>query len=142
MNETTQTYGLGTNVPLAAEQQINKFGKFKDADVLYAAYKNLESEFTRRNQELKTVREEAEQLQSQIETLQSRLAGILQDEEFIDQCVQNEEIYSRAVLAFLNSKANTPAVPVLNSEIGQAAATALGKPKTLEEAKKLAELIL
>jgi len=56
--------------------------------------------------------------------------------------VANEAIYAKAVLAFLNSKSNGIAIPVLTGEVGQAAALAPKKAKTLEEAKRLASLIL
>jgi len=135
------------NTPVTADEQLEKkfeYGKFKDADALYSAYQSLEAEFTRRNQELKQAKETASEAAIKTTELQNKLHSILDDEEFIDKCVQNEQVYSRAVLAFLNSKSNTQtdAVPVLTAQMGQPAAAVIAKPKTLEEAKRLAKLIL
>jgi len=130
-------------VAIADEQIEKKFGKFKDSDALYTAYKNLESEFTRRNQELKIVKEASIGLETKVADLTSRLDSILDDEEFIDKCVANEQVYSKAVLAFLNSKSSDEVViPVLTGSVGQATGVVPKKAKTLEEAKKLAKLIL
>jgi len=133
-----------TTLPATCDTQAEKrFGKFKDAYTLYTAYKNLESEFTRRNQELKQAKDIASEASGKTAELENRLTNILDDEEFINKCVANEQVYSRAVLAFLNSRSNNAdVVPVLTGGVGQAAALAPKKAKTLEEAKRLAVLML
>jgi len=126
----------------AAKQIMQKTGKFKDADALHKAYKELESEFTKRNQELSKCRELVRGLEAQLAVAQERIDNILSDESFRDKAVLDEGIFAKAVERFLNARRLSDSVPLLTSGMGQAAASVVRKPKTLAEASKLAAQLL
>jgi len=130
-------------VDSTAQAQITKkFGKFEDENALYEGYKSLESEFTKRCQEHKKLKEVVNDLTTEVASLQNKMSNILADEEFIELAAKDKNIYQRAVLDFLNSKASVDIMPVLGSGIGQAAAAVVAKPKNLREASALALKLL
>ena len=133
---------VGVADPAECLPADNKYGKFENADTLYEAYKNLESEFTRRNQELSKAKQSSQELQGQVQQLMAKLENILSDNDFCIKAAANDSVYRLAVEHFLTSKTNETAVPVLTAGIGQTVAIKAAKPKTLEEASKLALALL
>ncbi|MCL2847576.1 MAG: hypothetical protein FWE13_02340 [Firmicutes bacterium] len=126
------------------EHQTQKFGKFQNANALYSAYKSLESEFTKRNQENSNLKKSTLELEETIDKLTVKLNNILDDEEFIAKATLTPSISEQVIKSYLNSKAseNVTVIPVLTSKMGQAVVARTTKPKTLEEAKVLATVLL
>jgi len=129
----------------AQNQVNNKFGKFSTAEKLFEAYNNLEKEFTKQNHALYKERDVVKELQDSLDCAKKELAialerleNILCEEEFIETCSNNEDVFNRVVEKFLGSRRDIEVAPVLTSRLGQAAASRVTKPKTLEDAKRLA----
>ncbi|MCL2374910.1 MAG: BREX-1 system adenine-specific DNA-methyltransferase PglX [Firmicutes bacterium] len=120
------------------EKKSSPYGKFADAESLYQAYRALESEFTRRSQESAKIKKELEEENNR---LALQFAGILSDEDFLEKMAHDERITERVIRNYLTSKLGTGDVPMLTGG-GAPCASSVKKPKTLEEAKALAELML
>lgn len=70
-------------------------------------------------------------------------AAIASDEEFIDAYARRSELIKAKVIAdYLRSLSHTGGVRLLGESVGKSALSPLKKPKTLSEAKKLAELYI
>lgn len=70
-------------------------------------------------------------------------AAIASDEEFIDAYARRSELIKAKVIAdYLRSLSHTGGVRLLGESVGKSALAPLKKPKTLSEAKKLAELYI
>lgn len=70
-------------------------------------------------------------------------AAIASDEEFIDAYARRSELIKAKVIAdYLRSLSHTGGVQLLGESVGKSALAPLKKPKTLSEAKKLAELYI
>ena len=70
-------------------------------------------------------------------------AAIASDEEFIDAYARRSELIKEKVIAdYLRSLSHTGGVRLLGESVGKSALAPLKKPKTLSEAKKLAELYI
>lgn len=94
--------------------------KFKSVDALAHAYEQLESEFTRRSQRLKSLEEEL------------KTAAPTQEEIFA-AASQNEEVRARIIGEYLQT---LKGVPLMVGGVGVAAPAR--KPKTIAEAGDLA----
>lgn len=70
-------------------------------------------------------------------------AAIASDEEFIDAYARRSElIKAKVIVDYLRSLSHTGGVRLLGESVGKSALAPLKKPKTLSEAKKLAELYI
>ena len=129
-----------TEVPFypQEDEKSSPYGKFADAEALYQAYRALESEFTKRSQESAKIKKELEEENNR---LALQFAGILSDEDFLEKMAHDERITERVIRNYLTSKLGTGDVPMLTGG-GAPCASSVKKPKTLEEAKALAELML
>ena len=117
------------------QPEDSKFGKFVSGEALYSAYRALESEFTKKAQENSKLKQVVIDLEN----------SAFAEENFVEKAAQTREVIERVVKDYLNSKlknATTVAIPVLTSKLGQAAAARVVKPKTLEEAGRLAAKLL
>ena len=120
----------------------NQFGKFKDADSLFNAYKALESEFTKRSQELVAAKEAVKNAREEYDRLTCNLNNILDDDDFVVKAADDERVYNKAIEKFLITKRQTPNIPMLNNEFGVPAVSGVVRPKTLEEAARIALKII
>ena len=128
-----------------------KFLRKEDSNPLQKAYKALEAEFTKRCQQLAFLREENEKLKQTVQSLSSQLEGgvhpdygqILCDEVFLNEyALHDERLKSMIIANYLKSLSSRNAVSVLRGGVGESALTPVSKPKSLAEAKKLAEIII
>lgn len=127
---------------IEAQKRQNKFGKFPGGAELYKAYCALEAEFTKRCQEFKRLEGSLLQAGEENRSLKERLAKILDDEDFLEKAALNERLSDKVIRAYLARFNGLRNVPLLKSGSGFAATVPAKKPKTLEEAKALAERFL
>jgi len=123
-----------------------RIGKFTSPETLLKAYECLEGEFTKRCQKLKDAEKENEGLRAAAADKGRRIADakeILADESFLtDHVLTNEGISNRFITKYLEGL-ETGVVPrVMSSKNGSATLTPPKIPKSLEEAKRLADVIL
>ena len=121
------------------EHEKTELGKFADAAALYKAYRSLEAEFTKRCTEIKTQREAARILTEENAALRKKLENILFDAEFLEKAAADEQIKACVIHNYLSSLGSSVCPPVLKGNSGFFAGAKLKKPKTLEEARRLAE---
>lgn len=100
------------------------YGKFSSAEELFGAYRALEREFTRRCMRLKDA-------ENEIAALRARLAAL-----------EENDAAEKAVEEYLMSVLSSAPAPSLNSSVGSSALTPVRKPKSLGEARALAEKML
>jgi len=127
--------------PLGAPQKT-AYGKFADAESLFKAYKALEAEFTKRCQELKALEHGLRVSEEELLALKTRLETVLDDEDFLDKAALDGRVQERVIRTYLTARTGLPCTPLLRTGFGFAAGTAVRKPKTLEEARTLAEELL
>ena len=106
------------------------FGKFGSAEELLKAYRALEAEFTKRCQRLKIAETALAETREKLAAAQSGNAEI------------SAEAAEKIIEDYLRSVLSNKSVPVLNSDFGQGVLTPVRKPKNLDEAKRLAELMI
>ena len=123
----------------------------KNANPLEKAYKALESEFTKRCQALAILREENENLKRTVNELLSKVEGnvcpdyaqILADERFLyEHALKDEGLRTMIIKDYLKNLSSQNTVSVLRGGVGESALAPVNKPKSLAEAKKLAEIII
>jgi hypothetical protein len=69
--------------------------------------------------------------------------ALLRDEAFLETYILgNEAVTARVIARYLRTLAGVPAVSTLNGSLGRPALSPPLRPKTLEECKKLAEMML
>lgn len=109
--------------------------KFKTQDELFSAYKALEAEFTKRCQRLTALEKELKELRDSRNEEKER--GVLVEELLNDESVKN------AIIAqYLKELSLKRDLSRLSSSTGYTALTPPKRPKTLQEAKELAEIML
>jgi predicted nuclease with TOPRIM domain len=122
-----------------------RIGKFSSPEALLKAYESLESEFTKRCQKLKDTEKENSDLKESFldkARIETEAKSALSDEVFLTENVfKNEEISQKIISKYLEGLSSNPAPNLLGSK-GAAPLTPPKRPKSLEEAKKLAEVIL
>ena len=110
--------------------------------VNFKSYKSLEAEFTKRCQKLKELEENNAKLENKLQELSHSAERVLEDEEFIESRVlRDSNIVNKIIAEYLSSLSNPRGAPTLSSNLGRSALTPVKKPKSLEEAKKLAEIL-
>jgi len=123
-----------------------RIGKFTSPEALLKAYECLEGEFTKRCQKLKDTEKENADLKAVAADKSRRIADakeVLADENFItDHVLTNEVIANRFIANYLEGLENGTVPRIMSGRNGSAALTPPKVPKSLEEAKKLAEVIL
>ena len=132
-------------------EKDKKVLRIKSANPLEKAYKALEAEFTKRCQALAILREENESLKRTVSDLTSKIEGnvcpdyeqIMADERFLSEyALKCERLRTMIIKDYLKSLSSHNAVSVLRGGVGESALTPVNKPKSLAEAKKLAEIII
>ena len=128
---------MKNNDKTAAEQigeTVSAYGKFENAEKLLKAYNALEAEFTKRCQRLKEAESENAKLAAELKTA---------EESVVRSCGRvDESIAEKIVEEYLASVLSCPSAPVLKSDFGNSALTPVRRPKSLAEAKKLADMML
>lgn len=106
MEEKNEIAAIDTEVSegVGASTNETSFGRFKDLKSLLSAYDNLQSEFTRRCQRVKTLERESELLKSENESLKGRFAeqdGANSDAKgtFLKKYPDAEEFYNSLDIA-------------------------------------------
>jgi len=135
INEQTE---LDTHTAGAEENEggLNSevsLGKFKDVNALLSAYNSLQSEFTKRCQKLKELEGKLSAVENVSPTTTEDLGA--QDKK---DTIQKEEILKEYLLDVLGKK---PKAIVMDG-VGVGVKTPVSKPKTIEDAGKLAQEIL
>ena len=64
------------------------------------------------------------------------------EDEFVAKALASEEIRAQIIAEYLKSLTNNDSVRVLRSDVGSTPLTPAHKPKSLADAKKLAELLI
>ena len=64
------------------------------------------------------------------------------DEEIIQRIMSSDEVRAKIIADYLKSLGSKNAVSVLNGQVGATPLTPINKPKSLADAKKLAELLI
>ena len=64
------------------------------------------------------------------------------EDNFIEKALSNDEIRAKIIAEYLKSLTNNDTVRVLSGEVGATPLTPAPKPKSLADAKKLAELLI
>ena len=122
--ETPAAESEGAEMPAEAPD----LGKFKSVDALVRAYKELEAEFTRRSQKLKTL------MQSAPERGKAEEEGAPQDERLYREVTANEGVRARVLNDYLESLKGVP----LMTGSGTGVTAPARKPKSIREAGGLA----
>lgn len=116
------------------------------SDELIRAYLKLSDECAALKAELEAIKSLNAELSLKLEAAsnaQPDYAAILRDEKFIDgYAACNPELKARIIADYLNGLSEISAVSVLGSGTGATPLTPVAKPKSLAEAKKLAEIII
>lgn len=120
----------------------SKYGKFKDADSLFTAYNNLESEYTKKCQAYSALKKEYEEneanspkvLSNQEETLSSA-----ERERLLQEYILNNKELKDKLIARYFDELILPASPKLISSDrgGGSVISPISKPHTLEEAESI-----
>ena len=85
---------------------------------------------------------------SELQAENARLAAppdygaITEDEAFVEFALKNERLKEKFVADYLKTLKGTGAVSVLSGSVGLSPLTPAAKPKSLAEAKKLAEILI
>ena len=131
------------NVGRNPEEGTPELGKFKSVGALARAYSELEAEFTRRSQRLKALEEQlgatplqsATPAQSMTPAQSEAPSGARPTEEELLRAVnENEGVRARILSDYLSSLKGVP----LMAGGGNAVAAPKSRPKSIEEAGKLA----
>ena len=111
--------------------------------------KSLEFKLLKSSREIAALRGENDALKTQISALNREMSEksdyprLLKEEEFIEQYVMSEEdIKKRIIAQYLLSLQNGSCPLSLSGRVGHSPLTPMAKPKSLAEAKKLAEIII
>ena len=133
----THTAGAGnSNGELRSEVSL---GKFKDVQALLSAYETLESEFTKRCQKIK-------ELESAIETSKDKEQNPLKEEAKSTEEQPKKEITEeekqKILKEYLYSVLGRKQSAIMLDGKGVGVKTPKDRPKTIEEAGKLAEELL
>lgn len=138
-----------TAVDYGSEQAagaVSGFGKFKNTEELLRAYNALEAEFTKRCQRLKEAGLEAERLraaQAAGRDTKADFLSLVEDEEFLDSVIIcNPRVKAKIIEGYLRALEGCAPAKVLGGGRGRTALQPAARPKTLEEAKKLANLLM
>ncbi len=109
----------------------------------------LEAKLLKSGREIETLRGENDALKSQISALEREMSEksdyprLLKEDEFIDRFVMSEEEIKRRIIAqYLTSLSGGECPVTLGGRVGYTPLTPMAKPKSLAEAKKLAEIII
>ncbi|MCL2555669.1 MAG: hypothetical protein FWE03_01440 [Firmicutes bacterium] len=123
-----------------------RIGKFSSPEALLKAYECLESEFTKRCQKLKDAEKENTDLKALAADKGRRIADakeILSDENFlVENVLNNDVIVNRFIVNYLEGLESGVVPSVMTARGGSAVLTPPKVPKNLEEAKRLADVIL
>lgn len=120
-----------------SEQAASNFGKFKSAEDLLNAYNALSKEFTKRCQHLKDVKQQLDRREKEAQAVN------LEDDEFISRNIlPSEKINNLVISKYLQALSNLGSVQVLGARLGSTALSPIKRPKNLEEAKKLADIMI
>lgn len=109
--------------------QNNKQTKFESVEQLENAYNALQAEFTKRCQLISELKRTIEQLQEQLSN-QDDLQSI------------SEQVKSEIIGEYLLKLANAKKVNTLSQNVGKMTVAPSKKPKTLQEAKMLADIMI
>lgn len=141
LSEQNITQTAGAEIEQGVKTQEVSLGKFKDANALLSAYNSLQSEFTKRCQKIK----ELEQIVNKVDKVNDETLTPTQVE-----CNENrvgasgitdkdkENILKDYLKEILDSKSKA----IVLDSMGSGIKTPCAKPKTIEEAGKLAKEML
>jgi len=122
-----------------------RIGKFESPETLLKAYESLEAEFTKRCQRLKEFEKENTELKESAADkarIVESAKTVLKDDGFVTEHVLSDEgITSRVITQYLENINANGAPGLLGARAGGAVLTPPKRPKSLEEAKRLAEVI-
>ena len=117
----------------------------KGTDELIRAYLKLEAEFRAlfaENAELKRINAELTEKLEKL-SLEPDYGAILSDEKFIEEyAARDSALKARIIADYLSGLSSGRGVSVLSSGTGSTPLTPAAKPKSLAEAKKLAEILI
>lgn len=122
---TAQTATAETNNG-ATEEKVS-LGKFKDAKALLEAYNSLEAEFTKRCQRIKELEATGTVDKTEVPT-----------ENLNESAKEKDEILKEYLKEVLGAKAGA----LILDGVGKGLKTPVNRPKTIEEAGKLASELL
>ncbi len=145
-----------TGRPAAAEDAARpgsgKRNTAADKTRLFRSYAALKSEFHRRGRELGDARRRIAELEEKLAALEgenARLsaapdyASVVEDDAFLEgYAVKSERLKNMIIADYLRNIAGSGAVSVLSGTVGSTPLTPAAKPKSLAEAKKLAEILI
>lgn len=123
-----------------------------DKERIFRSYAALKSVFHRRGRELGDARRKIAELEERLAALErenARLsaapdyASVVEDDAFLEgYAVKSERLKNMIIADYLKSIAGSGAVSVLSGMVGSSPLTPAAKPKSLAEAKKLAEILI
>ena len=119
----------------APEEEVS-LGKFKDVSALLNAYNSLQSEFTKRCQKVKEL--EGKLAGVEKATAPTQTSSQENQDEISSKEREKEEFLKEYLVSVLTNK---PKAVVLNG-VGVGVKTPISKPKTIEQAGKLAQELL
>ena len=115
-------------------------------------FSGLKSVFHRRGRELGDARRKIAELEERLAALErenARLSAapdyssVVEDDAFLEgYAVKSERLKNMIIADYLKSIAGSGAVSVLSGTVGSSPLTPAAKPKSLAEAKKLAEILI
>lgn len=108
--------------------------KFKTEEELFSAYKALEAEFTKRCQRLTALEKELKELREGRNEEEER-------NELVNQILNDETVKNAIIAQYLKELSLKRDLSRLSSATGYTALTPPKRPKNLQEAKELAQII-
>ncbi len=112
---------------------------------LYAALRKTQAALYDSNERIAALEASLKQLQEENQrlSLQPDWSKLKENEDFIEESVlRDEQIKARVISEYLKELATKRGVAVLRSNVGSTPLTPPKKPKSLAEAKKLAEILI
>ena len=149
LNQTTEqtkenSHPVETEIDVKGDEtQTVSLGKFKDANALLNAYNSLQSEFTKRCQRVKEL-ESALSVDKEKSNKENSPTEKVKEQEEVQQVTKGitEEDKQNILKDYLKGLMGLKSTAVVMDGVGGGINTPINKPKTIDEAGKLAQEIL
>lgn len=126
--------------------ELTKIGRFESPDALLKAYTALGADYARKSRRIKELERQIAALKAKFEDAEERKKTALEalkDEQFVSAHVlPDENLKSRIIADYLRGIKEARSAAVLHTGCGASALTPPAKPRTLDDAKLLADIIM
>ena len=130
------------------EETGSKYGKFKDADSLFTAYNNLESEYTKKCQAYSALKKEYEEngrISPEEKEKKDEVLALSREEReklLSEYILNNAQLKDKLIARYFDDLILPSAPRLISSERGSSVVSPVSKPRTLDEAESIVKDIL